>query len=262
MEILRRAVLILEQLAHSEATELGVDQLSRATGLSPSTVHRFLSSLKELGFVQQNPDNSKYRLGYKVAELGVRFLERLDVRSLAVPLMVELRNVSGETVGLSIKIDAVSRAYVHEVEGVHQVRVRLPVAKPLPLYLGAPGRVLSAWLSPSEIEHIALAGARAELPSGVSFDPGRFRAELAEVRARGYAVANSEYMTGTSSVAVPVRDGRGNVVAALSISGPRVRFTEEAQEAVLPHLFRAAEELCAALGCVGLKSRSAGRENA
>lgn len=261
METLRRAAVILECLAYAGEGEVGVDQLSKASGLSPSTVHRFLTSLKELGFVQQNPVTSRYRLGYKVAELGARVLERVDLRAMALPLMVKLRNLSGETVGLSVRTDALCRTYVQEVEGVHEVRVRLPVAKLLPLYLGAPGRVLTAWLTPPEIDHIVLAGTGAKLRAGVSFDPERFRAELVEVRTRGYAVANSEYETGTSSLAAPVRDGFGNVVAALSISGPRVRFTTEPQEAVLPHLLEAANELCVELGYARPTGRTVGREN-
>ncbi|MDA8219530.1 MAG: IclR family transcriptional regulator [Dehalococcoidales bacterium] len=248
MEALRRAVSILDCLAHAAEPELGVDQLSQATGLSRSTTHRFLSSLKELGLVQQNPATTRYRLGYKVAELATRLGGHWNLREMALPYMARLRDLSGETIGLCIPADAAARLYVEEMEGIHEVRVRLPKGKLLPLHIGAPGRLLAAWRSAAEIEQVIGLAPSAEASRGGPFDAVRFREELAQIREKGYAAATAEYIAGTATIAVPIRDGSGRVVASLGATGPRIRFTAAQQQSILPSLLAAAAELSASLG--------------
>lgn len=250
MQQIQRAARILEFLARPSSPEgTGIDVISSATGLSPSTVHRYLSSLKEVGFVRQDPATAKYSLGYKLAELGSLVINRLDLRTAALPVMVRLRDLTSETICLNIRTDKIYRMYVEIVESNLTVKALPPLAAPIPLYIGAPGRVLSAWLPEAEIKDLVEHAGQQPAPGGNPFDPGRFYSRLEQIRKEGYALGEGELLTGISSVAAPIRNHSGSVTAALSISGPRDRFAYKKRIASVPALLEAAREISGALGC-------------
>lgn len=248
MQQIQRAAQILDFLANSYKEDAGIDIISSSTGLSASTVHRYLKSLKEVDFVQQNPVTTKYSLGYKLAELGVAVLNRFDLRTIAMPFMAQLREITRETVCLIIRVNKLHRMYVEILESNLTVKAKPPLAVPIPLYIGAPGRVLSAWLSDGELQELVKIAKAQPETTKIPFNEELFYKKLQQIRQDGYGTGGGELMADISSIAAPVRNHFGIVVAALSITGPLDRFTSHQMDIVMPDLLEAAGKISKALG--------------
>lgn len=211
-------------------------QISEKVNLYKSTVHRILAALEAKGFVRQEPVTGRYHLGVKALELASIYLTSGDVPAVAYPEMLALRDRAQETVSLYIR-DGGERVRVQRAEGHLTVRRVVGLGERLPLYLGASGKVLLAWLSPAEL--LALLDQIA--PPG--FDRPVLEASLAQARERGWAMSIEEREEGAASVAAPVFDRSGRCVAALAISGPVSRIAEASN-----HLGKLVVESARAIG--------------
>jgi IclR family transcriptional regulator, KDG regulon repressor len=203
--------------------ELGVSELARRLGLGKSTVFRLGSTLVAGGLLEHNPESGRYRLGLRLYELGALVSVHIDLHDAAGPHLLEVRNRTGETVQLSV-LDGREVVYVERLESSHTVRIFGRVGHRLPAYCTATGKVLLAHLPDSELEAL-LDGW--ELPARTPYtitDPAVLRKALAEVRRRGWGENVQEAELGVASVAAPVRDAHGAVVAALSVVGPVIRL--------------------------------------
>lgn len=201
---------------------LGVTQIADRLGFAKSTVHRILSTLEARGFVRQDPATGRYHLGLKALELAGAYLAQSDLPTVAYPEMVHLRDEVEETVSLYVR-DRGDRVRVQKAEGRHGVRRVVGLGQRLPLHLGASGKVLLAFTPEPERSRLL---ANLERQHGVEVEP--FRRMLEEVRRQGWAVSAEEREQGVASVAAPIFDRSGQVVAALAVSGPVQRFDEEA----------------------------------
>lgn len=245
----RRVVDILEAFLDGRP-DLGVSELSRELGWPKSVVHRILATLVEAGFVSADPASRRYRLGPKALRLGLSALAQVDVRRLALPHLWALRERTGETATLSI-LSGVERLYVEQVESAHPVRQTIEVGGHAPLYLGASGKAILAFL-PAEQRAAVLARAKgARRADGAPLDLDQLRAELETIRQRGYAVSRSERIAGATSVAAPVFDHAGAVIGSMSAAGVTVRQDLAALEALGPLVRAAAAALSAELGWSG-----------
>jgi len=229
-----------------EGQELGITDLSRALRLPKGTVHRLVSTLAAKGFLAKNEATGRYRLGLSVFRLGSTFLNQMEVREAALPVLHELARVTGETVNLNIARDR-RRVCIEKVESSHDIRHFVELGRPLPLYCGASGKVLLAFLPEEEIEAVIAEGLR-PLTSRTVTDPDRLRRELAEIRRRGYAVSRDERVEGASAVSAPIYDSAGRVVAGLTISGPTYRFTAERVAQFVKLVKQGAARISASLG--------------
>jgi IclR family KDG regulon transcriptional repressor len=211
------ALDIIDALA--EAPELGVSEIARRVGVAKSTAHRTCAVLAERGLLDRTPDGG-YRLGLRFVEYGALATERTAVRDRGLPLLVELRNVLGETVQIGVPAGA-DVVYVERVEGRRALRYSTN-ARRSPVHRSSAGKVLAAF-NPTMVD----ARLRAGLAPSTGYTivvPHVLMAELARVRERGYARSVDETELGMSSLAVPVRVPRdGPVVAAISMVGPTVR---------------------------------------
>ncbi|BCJ31109.1 IclR family transcriptional regulator [Actinocatenispora sera] len=245
-ESLRRGVELLEALRAADAG-LGVRELAAQVGLPKSTVARLLKTLDDCRLASQDPTTRRYRLGPRTLALGAAYQARLDLRLIAVGPMRRLRDLTGETVGLSVSLGT-ERMFIEEVQSVSELRTTSELGHPYPIWAGAPGRVLLAGMD---------AGGRANALADAGDDAWRiatpadrdgFDALLDRIHADGYATASNESVPGVSAVAAPVHDFSGTVVAALSISGPSGRFTDAARHHALAELSSTARTITAALG--------------
>lgn len=208
-----------------EPEGLGVTQIAEKVGLYKSTVHRILAALEAKSFVRQDGVTGRYHLGLKALELARVYLTSGDVPSVAYPEMLLLRDQAQETVSLYVR-DGAERVRVQRAEGPLTVRRVVGLGERLPLYLGASGKVLLAWMAP---------GDRAMLLSRIlppDFDRQAFMAELEQAHLQGWAMSVEEREPGAASVAAPVLDRMGRCVAALAISGPVGRFDAQAVAAL------------------------------
>lgn len=245
-ESLHKAVRILDVLQQTEV-DVSARELATRIGLPKSTVQRLLQSLEEAQLAVQDPTSRKYRLGPRTLSLGMAYRDRLDLRNIALPQMRGLRDTTDETVGLSMAFGS-ERMFIEEVQSQSELRAHTELGHPYPLFTGAPGRVLLAERTDTDVSEIlATAG---DLPErGVRPPkPHDFRRALAEVREQGHARAFDETINGVSAIAVPIRDHTGSVTAALSVSGPTGRMRDTAMAEILPHALAAASVIGRALG--------------
>ncbi|HEX7004734.1 MAG TPA: IclR family transcriptional regulator [Trueperaceae bacterium] len=246
---LDRAIGILNAFTR-ERNELGVSEIAQLTGLNTSTAHRLLASLAANGLVQQVSRSRRYALGPHILRLAYIASGHVNVQEAALPLMRRLRDSSDETVGLHLLRADNRRVVVDQVESHKPLRrTYTELGQPIPLHQGAPGKILLAFLSPEARE--AILAAPLEPATAVTpVDPEALRAELELIRERGYAFSFGERVNDIHTVAVPVANHTGEVIAALSITGPTVRMPRERLEKLAELAVAAGQELSRQLGYV------------
>ena len=220
-----RSLDILEALA-AVRDEVGILDLSKRVSLRASTVHRLLATLVLRGYARQNNPTGRYSLGPRALQLGRAYHDRSDLRAEAHPFLQRLMEASGETTNLSI-LDHAEAVYVDQVQSPHVVRMFAEIGRRVPLHSTGCGKLFLAYLTPAERTRLLTDnGLPADTPYTITTAEGLAR-ELAEIRRRGYAVDNQEHDEGVRCIAAPARDHTGEVVAAISLSGPTTRMAKE-----------------------------------
>ncbi len=252
-----RALDVLLEFARDPANhrgDLGISDLSRRLGLPKATVYRLVETLTARGFLIRDAETGRCRLGPAVFRVGSVYLQQLDLRRAALPVMREFARLTGETVNLNVAQDR-RRVCIEKIESDQDIRHFVELGRPMPLYAGASGRVLLAFMDPVEIEAVIAEGLRRLTPRTIT-DPARLRADLAEIRRRGYAVSVGERVDEACAVSAPVRDASGRVVAGLTISGPAYRFRAERVRELTALVLRGAAAVSAVLGHAAENARA------
>lgn len=263
VQVFDRAVSILDAFT-PERSELGVSEIARITGLSRSTVHRLLVTLRRHELIQQLPDSTNYALGPHLLRLAQVAFSTVKLERIAQTVMKQLQSRCDETVGLHARLSPTTRTVLAQVESGQQLRrTYTEIGQPIPIYQGAPGKVLFAH-SPSVLQDEILAGKLEAATPRTITDPDKLRAELVQTIKNGYALSFEERVAGISTLAVPVADHTGSVVAALSITGPSTRLSRKRLLELVPLAMDAARSISANLGYAGdhlfaTKSPSVGR---
>src|SRR5699024_8035935 len=221
-------------------------ELAGQANIPRSTVQRILSTLESTGMVMQDVRTQRYRVGPQALLIGLAYNGATALLNEARPQMVALRDATGETVGITIAVGT-ARVFIDEVQSTRALRFASELGRLYPLWSGANGRVLLSGMPEVEIERILVSrehDAAVQNPLSIQ----ETRARLRQIRSAGYAQAADEAIGGISSLAVPISDGSGQVAAALSVSGPTERLTQERIEGMLPALRDAGEAISARLG--------------
>jgi IclR family KDG regulon transcriptional repressor len=230
-----RALDIL--LCFIDEKELTLTEISQRVGLNKSTVYRLLGSLESKGFLTRNPDTEKYHLGFRVWQLSANLPQGDDPATILLPEMIRLRDQVGETISLYVRNEN-ERIRVQAVESTETIRRVAPIGAHLPLSVGASSKVLVAY-APQDVQKRILAD-----PSWPSFiDKQAYMEQLEEIRKNGYATSSEEREKGAAAVAVPLFNRRGDLVAALSVSGPANRLTFDKMKENLPYVMVAAKRM-------------------
>jgi DNA-binding IclR family transcriptional regulator len=247
VQSLDRALDLLEALA--TGGEFGVTELANRTGLVPSTVHRLLATLAKRGYVAQSAESGRYRLGYKVAEIGAGFGEGLArLRAVAHPHLESISRETGETVNLVV-LDGDRVVYVDQVEGTRRVRMFTAVGTAALAHTTGAGKAILAFGPPEAL--IELYGGReplARLTPATLVTIAALGDDFARIRARGYALDEEEHEIGVGCIATPVLDDGGRPLAAISVSGPSTRVLRGNADELGGLLGRHAAEIAATLG--------------
>src|SRR3954453_12615580 len=151
-EVAERALDVLICFIGADG-ELGVSEIARRLNIDKSSVHRFLVALQRKRFVVDNPRPRRYGLGYRALELSRALTLQMNLEQQAFPYLRELRDAIGETAGLSVRVGS-KRFHVAQVESTHEIRRTIQAGMPLPLHLGANGKVLLAFLPPEQRESL------------------------------------------------------------------------------------------------------------
>jgi IclR family transcriptional regulator, KDG regulon repressor len=226
--------------------EIGISDLAKRLGLAKSTVHRLASTLLEQGMLEQNAGDGKYRLGLALFELGTLVRRKMDFTVEARPFLRTLMEKTGETVHLAI-LDHDSVLYIITHESKQALRMGSKVGTRVPVHSTAVGKTLLAFQPEQEIARIVGLGLPASAPNTI-VDAEALQRELAQVRARGYAVDDEESEVGLRAVAAPIRSYSGSVIAAISIAGPVHRMTRKTLLGWLRELIDVADAVSQRLG--------------
>jgi DNA-binding IclR family transcriptional regulator len=240
-----RAAQILDRLA-SRGGCASLANLARDLELSRSTVHGLLATLRRHGLIAQD-EQGRYVLGLKLFELGSVAVSRLDLRKVAGPMLDRLVDQFHETVHLVLG-DDLDVVYIDKRESSQSMTIVSQVGHRLPAYCTGVGKAMLAFKPEPEIDDLLNGVVLLPRTKNTITDKTALKSHLAEVRACGYALDKEEIIEGLCCVAAPIRDHTGQVVAALSVSGPSVRLTTEKITLVIPAVVKAAADISLRLG--------------
>ena len=219
VQSIRRAFDVLGALAGGP---LGVTEVADRAGLPKSTAARLLATLAREGAVEQVPGDTGYRLGPRLATLAAGLTPVRSLAALAHLALTELAVSAGEAAGLSVP-DGDLVHYIDQVDTPNPVSVRDWTGSRVPLHAVSSGQVLLAFRPPAAVERY-LERPLERFTARTIVDPEALRERLRIVQHDGYAWVREEFDEGINSVAAPIADASGEVVAAVHLHGPSYRF--------------------------------------
>ena len=240
-----RAISVLEILA--QRGEAGVSEVAADIGVHKSTAFRLLAALEERELVEQTQDRGKYRLGFGILRLASAVPGQLDVTHQSRAVCEQLASRVGETVNIAVRrshfvVNILAHDQV-ELSNTHNW-----VGELTPLHATSSGKVLLAYMAPEERRKMLAASGLARLTPHTITSQRELEAQIEAAARDGYASSVEELEEGLNAVAAPVRDHTGGVIAALSVSGPVYRFTEERMREVTPDVVAAAAAISQRMG--------------
>jgi IclR family transcriptional regulator, KDG regulon repressor len=244
VQSLGRAFAILEEVArHRDG--IGLADLSKLVGLHNSTTFHLAKTLVSLGYLRQQPDSKRYRIGGPLFALAASALDEIEMVNLAKPVLEQLSHETGESSHFSVRMgDAVVVIAKTGGPGAFQLADRVGVVRPA--HCTALGKVMLASLTEDHLKHyLDRADLKPWTAKSITEKPALVR-EIAEVRRTGVASDEGEFNLEVRCFAVPVRDFTGQVVGAIGSSGPLWRQSSKAQKIKL--LQAASDRLSAAFG--------------
>jgi IclR family transcriptional regulator, KDG regulon repressor len=239
------ALLVMKAFS-AEEVEIGISSLAKRLGLAKSTVHRLAVTLAAEGFLEQNPDTGRYRLGLSLFTLGALARRRMDVSNVSRPLLGVLRDKFQEAATLAI-LSRTSIMYLHNMESGQAIGIRAYIGDLKPAFCTAEGRVLLAYSQPAVVADVVKEGLTARTAKTVT-EPEAFMRALDEVRLAGFAIDDEESEAGMRCVAAPVRDISGKVIAAVGLAGPTQRLTKKDLRSMASEVVATGEAVSVRLG--------------
>jgi DNA-binding IclR family transcriptional regulator len=234
-------------LFDSACPELGNLEIAKRLNMDPGTAAGLIYTLKVNQYLDQNPENRKYRLGWKIAERSAVLLSQLDLRRVARPHLELLRDWCGESVNLAI-LDRREVVYIERLFGHHALGIHSELGKRAPVHTTALGKAILAFWPPND---------RDLFLNGYPFEPvtpqsitGRaaFEQDLALTCARRYALDEQENELGGRCIGAPIFDHQGRSIAAVSISVPVQRLPDELVSLYAERLVTVGERISAEIG--------------
>ncbi|EES72352.1 IclR family transcriptional regulator [Paenibacillus cisolokensis] len=225
---LERALFILECLSKKKGGG-GISELSETTQLPKSTIHRILETLQTYGFVTQDPDSDKYFIGLKAIEIGMSGLHNIDLVEAAQPHMHDLAANTGQTSFLAV-FDQGEVIYIYKVEGTSSFIMNAKLGTRNPAHCTGLGKAIMAYFSLETVDQIiSEKGLQRYTPTTIT-DHQEFLQELSRIRQRGVAINREELDEGLSSIAAPIFNYTGRVIASVSVAGPTEKIFEQQEE--------------------------------
>ncbi|ULT59174.1 IclR family transcriptional regulator [Neobacillus drentensis] len=241
----KNALRILQSFTMDEP-EKKISDLSAALGLNKSTVSRTMTTLASEGFVFKDPETKKYRLGLSILSLSGIVSSQMDIYRESQPVLNRLVENIGETAHISV-LDQLDVIYLQKVECNHPVRFLTHIGKRNPPYCTSSGKVLLAH-SPEEVVNLVIAKGLKKYTQNTLTNPQKLRTYLNQVKENGYASSTEEILEGVTSIAAPIFDYRGKVIAALSVVGPTQRIQQHKIQGLAKKVMSAAKEVSTRMG--------------
>lgn len=234
------AFQILEALAASE-TPKRVTDLANDLGTSKTRIFRYLQTLKNLGYIVQETDTERYQIGVRLALLGNAAAKRIDLLSIARPVLRELREETRMSVVIS-KVEEEQIYIVDKLDGPATILFTTEIGAPLPLNGSAQGKLLLAYAGPALFRRTVEKGLKPLTPNTI-VDADLLAAELRRIRKNGWASAPNQILTGLNVVAVPVFDVSHRIVSTVGVLGSVDALPAEPPAELIAAMRRAADKV-------------------
>jgi IclR family acetate operon transcriptional repressor len=238
---LRKGLSLLELLADQGPMTLA--EVERASGLNRTMSYRLLRVMGELGYVEHDPIEHSYDLGFRLLGLGAVMAERLQLVEAAWPYLGEVREAAHDSIALAV-LAGTSIVYLGVLDLTHDAAIARRFAARQAPHATAVGKAILAFL-PDDLRRLKVASLEplAAITEYTIVDTSALHQELARTRDRGFALEDEEQATGARGVGVPVLDGHGQPVAAVGVIGPVERVDLAAADRTAAHLWHVSREL-------------------
>lgn len=241
-----RAMVILDHLKESP-NGLGVTEIARKLEVAKSTVHRLLATLEKHRYVKRVNSNGIYQLGLKFIEMNHSVIENLNIVELAHPVIKELTEEISEITHLGM-IDGFEFIYIDKVESNSTIRIYSQTGRRAPIYCTGIGKAIAAFFPEHKLQqYLSVTDLKAYTEHTIT-SKDQFIKEMEQVRKVGYVFDNEEHEEGIRCVAAPVFNHHGEVVYAISATGPLTRMDDRRIEKILPLLKEAGSEISRRIG--------------
>lgn len=241
-----RLLRLLEEVARAgvPVTPSGIND---ALGLPKPTLHRLFHTAEAEGFLQRDLDGRSYSPGRRLRLLAVDTLSSERVRTVRVAVLRSIVDAVGETCNIAIP-DRDGMYYLDRIESAWPLRISMPAGTIVPFNCTASGKMYLSSLRPDYLDRYLRNAPLEKRTANTVTDVAALKAEVGQIRARGYALDNEEYMEGMCAIAVPVRSSQGRLLCTLSIHAPTQRQALDDLIEHLPRLQAGAEELAGVAG--------------
>jgi len=204
----------------------GVSEIARKLGMHKSKVSRILSTYENQGVVIKSQNTQKYHLGPKIMEWAAIVLRQGDLRTRALPHMEELRSKTQESVNLYIA-QGDYRICIERLESPQGIRMVSHIGEPVPLHAGAAGKLLLAYFTDEKRRAVLERVQLSKIAANTITNREDLETELKKIAQQGFAISFQEMVPLAASIAAPIRNFYGEVIAALTVGGPVMRFTPQ-----------------------------------
>lgn len=245
IQSLDRAMMILEELSKYQGITLS--ELADGLEQSPATVYRVLVTLEGRGIVELDPVDQTWVVGTRAFIIGSSFLRRTALVERARPFMRDLMAATGETANLGIA-KGIDVLFLSQVETHASIRAFFPPGTLSPLHASGIGKALLAHMPEDDLARMLNSAELQQFTRHTLSEPSALRADLHDIRQRGYSLDNEERTEGMRCVAAPVFNAFGEAAAGLSVSGPVSRMTTARASEVGALVSDTARALSTALG--------------
>ncbi|TLS51860.1 IclR family transcriptional regulator [Paenibacillus antri] len=208
-----------------EKPEWGITELSQHLGFYKSNVSNIVTTFVKAGYLEQNEDNGKYRLGFKILQLGNIISSNISFRKLMIPYMQEIADKVNEIVYLAVPYEG-EVIYLDSCLPKNQLSTRSMLGVKAPLHCTGIGKAMLSVLPEETVSDVISRGLKKFTDNTIT-NPELLLQELAETRERGYSLDRMEHEYGIKCIGMPILNKRKQLIAAISVSGPSLRFDEE-----------------------------------
>ncbi len=247
IEILDKALDVVEALAETEGCAQSPGELARTLNINRSRTYRILKTFERRGYVETDEQAQGFRLGLRFIPLGEYVRRSIDLDKKAAPILMELAKTTGDASNLLVRYEN-SAICIDHYFGSYSLQVLANLDKPIPLYIGASPKILLAWLPEDEREEIIESLELIPFTDKTIIDKSVLRERLNQIRKRGYEIDEGDFEVGVMAVGAPVFDFTGKVAAGLTVTTPEARYTPEREEKILKAVIQAAQNLSRNLG--------------
>jgi IclR family pca regulon transcriptional regulator len=242
MTSLARGLAVIQAFSQRRH-HLTISQVSTSTGLSRAAVRRCLYTLTKLGFAGSD-DNRHFFLRARILALGHSYISSMPLATAAQPVLEHVSHLLHESCSIAA-LDGLEIVYIARANVTRIMSIDLGVGSRLPAFCTSMGRAILANLPPGELESYMSRAQFKRFTERTIVNPAKLTQALRQVRRDGYSIIDQELEHGLRSMAVPIQNASGKVVAALNIGAHAQRVSiQEMQSKFLPHLRAAAQELC------------------